>query len=277
MKVEFHDLAERILNRDTNYWGNLGYWQHSQDYSSACSALAAELAKAVQLNHGSHIFDAGFGCGDQLLMWLKEYRVASIQGVNYSRSQTELAKKRLHEQGFQQAADLIEFCSVADMAELKLSQSKDEINTVLALDCAYHFPSRFDFLCKSFTLLRPQGKIALSDIVLADNKASFYQSFILRSMLFLSRIPVQNIVRLARYQKQLAEAGFSQIKVRDISEHVFLPFNNWLTQYKAEQGQEKADSPWAWLKYDVTAKFLSWAYRNNILRYVIVSAEKSSQ
>lgn len=275
MKAEFHDLAEKLLNSDSNYWGNLGYWQHSHEYSAACSALADELALAVQLNQASHIFDAGFGCGDQLLLWLKKYQVASIQGLNYSQSQTELAKKRLKEQGFQQAAKQIQFASVSDMTELTLSQSEDEINTVLALDCAYHFPSRSDFLTKSFKILGPQGKIGLSDLVLADNNASLYQRFILRSMLFLSRIPVKNIVRLEPYQKQLADVGFDQIKVRDISEHVFLPFNNWLIQYKCDEGQAKVDSPWAWLKYDVTAKFLSWAYRKNILRYVIVSAEKN--
>lgn len=275
MPAEFHDLSEKLLNADSYYWGNLGYWQHSSEYSTACSALADQLAVAVQLNPNSHLFDAGFGCGDQLLLWLKKYRVASIQGINYSQSQTELAKKRLQDQDFQQAANQIQFASVADMSELTLTQSEDEINTVLALDCAYHFPSRSDFLTKSFKKLGPQGKIGLSDIVLADNDTDLYQRFILRSMLFLSRIPVKNIVRLEHYQKQLADAGFDQIKVRDISEHVFLPFNNWLVHYKSDEGQSKADSPWAWLKYDVTAKFLSWAYRKNILRYVIVSAEKN--
>jgi cyclopropane fatty-acyl-phospholipid synthase-like methyltransferase len=271
---EFYDLSERLLNSENKYWGNLGYWQFNNDYSSACHALADELALAVQLDETSNIFDAGFGCGDQLLLWLKNYRVNSIQGLNYSKSQTKLAQKRLEKSGFSEAAKKIRYGSVTEMGEQELSHSNDDINKVLALDCAYHFPSRVQFLTSSYQKLNKAGRIGLTDILLSDNQISLLQHFLLRTMLFLSNIPEKNIVTLNTYKNELSAAGFENINIRDISDHVFTPFSDWLHEFKQGEGRLRSKSKLTWLKYEVTAKFLKWAHRNNILRYAIITADK---
>jgi len=271
---EFHDLSEELLNSENQYWGNLGYWKSHNDYSSACSALADELAIAVQLDDTSHVFDAGFGCGDQLLLWLQKYRVNSIQGLNYSESQTRLAKNRLDEFGFSAAAKQISYGSVTDMDKKVTPPSSVGINKILALDCAYHFPSRIQFLTSSHQKLSKSGRIGLTDILLSDSPSSLLQRIILRTMLFLSRIPKKNIVTLNTYKNELAAVGFENVSIRDISDQVFTPFSDWLYEFKKDEGRLRSSSKLTWLKYDVTAKFLSWADRSDILRYAIITADK---
>jgi cyclopropane fatty-acyl-phospholipid synthase-like methyltransferase len=271
---EFYDLSEKLLNSKNQYWGNLGYWQTNNDYSSACRALADELALAVQLNEFSNVFDAGFGSGDQLLLWLKKYKVNSIQGLNYSKSQTALAQKRLDEYGFSQAVNSIKYGSVTEMNEKNFSNAADDINKVVALDCAYHFPSRIQFLTSSYQKLNKGGRIGLTDILVSDSHTSSLQRLALRAMLFLSSIPAKNIVTLNTYKDELSKAGFENISIRDISDHVFTPFSDWLYEFKKGEGALRSKSKLTWLKYDVTAKFLKWAYRNNILRYAIITADK---
>lgn len=276
MTTEFHDLSEKILNTGSSYWGNLGFWKSSSDYSSACCALAEELAKAAQLNQSSNVFDAGFGCGDQLLLWLQKYEINSLQGINFSKSQTHLAQQRLIENGFAKTANNLKAGSVADMDDGSIIHENKNINTVLALDCAYHFPSRIQFFESSYETLAKSGCIGLTDIVLSDKQSSIRQRFILNVMLFLSRIPKNNIVSLDAYKGQLMEVGFENINAIDISDHVFSPFGHWLAQYKKGEGLVRNKSKRVWLKYDVTAKFLQWAHRNDILRYVIITADKTS-
>jgi cyclopropane fatty-acyl-phospholipid synthase-like methyltransferase len=271
---EFHDLSEEFLNSKNQYWGNLGFWQSSNNYSSACSALANELAFAVQLDDASNVFDAGFGCGDQLLLWLKKYQVNSVQGINYSDSQTRIAKKRLVESGFNQFENQISYGSVTDMDEYASSHRSAGINKVLALDCAYHFPSRIQFFNSSYKKLNDSGQLGLTDILLSDNQIPLIQRLVLHTMLFLSRIPKENIVTLDSYRKELSDIGFENICIRDISEQVFTPFSDWLYEFKKGEGRLKSTSKLAWLKYDITAKFLKWADRNNILRYAIITADK---
>lgn len=274
MSQEFHDLSEELLNSENQYWGNLGYWKFNNDYSSACSALADELAIAVQLDDASNVFDAGFGCGDQLLLWLQKYRVNSIQGINYSDSQTRLAQNRLGKSGFSQAVNEISYGSVAEMDEHSSSHLSNGINTVLALDCAYHFPSRTQFFTSSYKKLKGAGRIGLTDILLSDAQVSLFKRFVLRTMLFLSRIPQDNIVTVSTYNKELSDAGFENIIIRDISDQVFTPFSDWLYEFKKGEGRVRSSSKLTWLKYDITAKFLRWADLNNILRYAIITADK---
>ena len=276
MSQEFHDLSEELLNSKNQYWGNLGFWQLNNDYSSACGALADELALAAQLDEASNVFDVGFGSGDQLLLWLDKYHVNSIQGLNLSKSQTQWAQKRLDESGFSEAAKQIECGSITEMGEQEVPHSNDDINKVLALDCAYHFPSRTQFLSASYEKLNKEGRIGLTDILLSDSHTSLLQRFTLRVMLFLSRIPEKNIVTLNIYRKELSEAGFENISIRDISEHVFVPFSDWLHEFKQGEGRLRSTSKLTWLKYDITAHFLKWAYQNKILRYAIITADKAA-
>lgn len=283
--LEFYDLSERLLNSGDAYWGNLGYWQSGDDYSAACEGLAHQLARAVNLNKNSRILDVGFGCGDQLLLWLKDYDVHSLSGINYSTSQTQLAQRRLHQLGYIKSSENIIQGDVAALNN-SLTVKNHEINTVLALDCAYHFPCRRTFFTDSYEILKNSQKrlvdeasdasIGLTDIVLASSSLSWRKRLMLNIMLSLSQIPQKNIVTLAEYKNQLQQAGFDQVVSHDISESVFEPFGDWLRSQKTGAlylaGQRSAR-----IKYKVTTAFLAWAYRNNVLRYVVISAKLSAK
>jgi len=94
-------------------------------------------------------------------------------------------------------------------------------------------------------------------------------------MLGASRIPKDNIVTLTEYKNQLQQAGFDHVTSEDISEFVFEPFSNWLKSSKDAVHKLRGHRS-AGLKYRVTAAFLAWAYRNNVLRYIVISARISS-
>lgn len=285
---EFYDLSERLLNSGDLYWGNLGYWpiinenSKGYDYSTACEALARYLANILGLGSENRIFDAGFGCGDQLLLWLNVYNVEFIGGINYSVIQTELAKSRLEENRILFNTEYLIQGSVGDLKKYTQFYNK-KIDTVVALDCAYHFPSRRAFLEDSYCLLKnnlitlspKKGMIGLTDIVLGEANLTWGKNLLLNIMLGLSRIPRVNIITMDEYRKELGLVGFENVLIEDISEHVFMPFSQWI---KSNRRWIKASSSMtgrrtAWLKYKVTAAFLAWAYKHSVLRYVVVKAE----
>jgi ubiquinone/menaquinone biosynthesis C-methylase UbiE len=285
---EFYNLSERILNTGDLYWGNLGYWQRGSDYSNACAHLARSLAEAVDLDQNSWVFDVGFGCGDQLLLWLREYRVEFLCGINYSVSQTELAQQRLQQAGYKKAANNIHQGNITELdhysdsySDRHLESHTKNINRILALDCAYHFPSRKQFIEDSYRILKVSKnddyskKIGFTDIVLANTASGkalpWGKRILLNTMLRLSQIPQENIITLQEYEQQLQQSGFEQVSSQDISEHVFLPFGDWLVSQE-DRIKKSTDKRSIWLKYKVTSAFLAWAYNNEILRYVIISA-----
>jgi ubiquinone/menaquinone biosynthesis C-methylase UbiE len=277
---EFYDLSERILNSGDHYWGNLGYWQDGCDYSTACEQLARYLACAVELNSECRVLDAGFGCGDQLLLWLKDYHIEFLCGVNYSIIQTELALQRLQQEGYHDAVNNIQRADIAELSNFPQIHSEN-INRVLALDCAYHFSSREKFIEDSYRILtasksdRTNQKIGLTDIVLAEgmtgNRLSWRKRILLNIMLRLSQIPQRNVITLQEYKQQLAQVGFKQIVSQDISEYVFLPFGHWLPSQE-DRIKKTTSKRSVWLKYKITTTFLAWAYKHEVLRYVIINA-----
>lgn len=263
---EFHDLAELALNREGQSWGNLGYWETATEYSDACRALAILLGEQAGLDRQSVVFDAGFGCGDQLLLWLEHFRASQIYGANLSRSQTAFAKNLLAHKGYPEASRAILQGDINDPDIWTAALAREKPSHVLALDCAYHFTSRLEFLGLAHQHLAPMGQLALTDFLLSDqHETGSFRHRLLRWMLKRSHIEETNIVKLDVYRRQLEETGFGEIRVIDISEHVMPAFSTGGTRKPGWSGRTK---------YAVTGRFLKWAYRRSILRYCVISATK---
>lgn len=270
MSGEFHDLSEEALNLESDgrtHWGNLGDWQHAQTYPEACEALADRLASGLRLDGATRLVDVGFGCGDQILHWIQRYGVRHVAGLNLSRSQTGLARRRIAESGHPEVAEGLRQGSVDSLAEWAARTGQSSVDAVVALDCAYHFPSRRSFLRQAAQLLRPGGRIALSDLILARPVLPLHQRALLGVMGHFSRIPPENLVGRDDYVAQWRDAGLDVEAVEDITDHVFQPFGEWLARYRAGLDPDVARRV-DWTKYRATAAFLRWADREQVLRYV---------
>lgn len=88
---------------------------------------------------------------------------------------------------------------------------------VFALDCAYHFDSRRQFLAQVFAHLTPNGRVGLADIC-------FSRSNTVSRILLSGVIPIANNVTVSMYKEQLYELGFDKVEIDDVSEAVFPGF-----------------------------------------------------
>jgi cyclopropane fatty-acyl-phospholipid synthase-like methyltransferase len=282
---EFHDLAELQLNIDpasqsiNSSWGNLGHWQSNDDqpinhYPQACKQLAIEVAHMASLNSDHKLLDTGFGCGDQLLVWLKNFQVKHVQGLNISHSQTLHAQQTLANtelsSAYQYDINMADCCLESSWKKLDLN-----FNRIIALDCIYHFSHKAQYfsLCKKH--LAADGALVVSDLLAVNNQRTLWQSFLLRSICYFSHIPYQNLKTQSQYQAQLNELGLTMTQYKDISDQVFLPFGKWLNQYIPQVKDSLAlPKKTSWLKYQGTAKFLAWGHRRKVFRYCILRIEE---
>ena len=277
MKREFHDLAESALNQESGgatHWGNLGDWRRARTYPDACAALADRVANGVALRASTRLIDVGFGCGDQLLRWIEHHGCLDIAGLNLSQSQTELARRRLVERGHADQAAHLEQGSAQNLDAWAAREGRAPVDAVVALDCAYHFTSRRAFLHAAARMLRPGGRLALTDLVLARRDLPWRARALLLAMSAASRIPGENWVDEATYREHWRQAGFVIDGFDDISGDVFQPFGEWLTRYRASLDPATARGV-NWTKYRATAAFLRWAGRERVLRYVVCSGSRA--
>jgi SAM-dependent methyltransferase len=99
-------------------------------------------------------------------------------------------------------------------------------SAILALDCAYHFRTRKEFLQQSLHRLAPGGRIGLAD--LSFDFPSSKDGWRTRLVSLLGVIPHENIVRPDEYVQMMEDIGFENVKLEDISSDVFPGFFNFL-------------------------------------------------
>lgn len=192
-----------ILNRGFpgSTWGNLGLWTDARTYPQACEALAMRLAEHARLQPGSHVLDAGFGHGDQLLLWKLRYGVGPITGIEIDAEGIESARQK-----------------TASFPDVTLDFDRGPWagrahDHVLALDCAYHFATRRTFFGRAAHALRESGTLALTDLVVASRPG-----WIARLLARACDIPVENLLTEEDYVRALQEAGFEAIRIEPLDD-----------------------------------------------------------
>lgn len=219
--------AHNNLGRDTLYL-NMGYWRGAETYDQACEALALLLADRAGFSSGDRVVDAGFGYGDQDLLWATRYGV-SIAGFNVNGSQVSVARDRAERAG------LGEQIALFARSALDTGLHDRWADRVVALESAFHFPDRRRFFAEAARLLRPGGAIALADLVVKDASSRRIVDRVGRAVAGrFWQIPRENLVTAETYQRQLEEAGFTEVVVEPVSEHVFAPFGAYARRRQAD-------------------------------------------
>lgn len=264
-RLKRFDLSDELLNLTPthSHWGNLGFWENTDDYSQACRQLAQKVGDAAQLNQQSDLLDVGFGCGDQLILWKDHYQVNTISGVNTSQAQVGLAQKKLRK------ADINAFLHHYDHRAIE-NQSDRCFSHVLSVDAAYFFDERELWFKQAHRVLKPEGKLIVTDLLMPNQPKDLLQEFIMRCLLWLCGIPKDNVITVDAYIKQLEAAGFNNIHTEDISAEVMDGFAQWLPKYR-QQFEGIKDFP-IWQKYLATSRILSWLRKHDLLRCYLVSS-----
>ena len=285
---DFYDLEDLQLNIDPisnqrlTSWGNLGYWKQNRSdeitkltYPKACEQLAIQLAQCATLDQlpDTHVvLDTGFGCGDQLAVWHAQYSVNCLYGINYSQSQTEFALHALNKAGIAgftlKQGDCCEASSWHDIPK--------PIDRIIALDCVYHFQNKPQYLNHCAKYLASDGVLAISDLQLTKPLTNPLHKLMLRLICKLSHIPFSNLMTQEDASADLLIRGLKLDQVKDVTDAVFLPFGDWLSEHiKLVKNVGVTDQKLSWFKYESTAKFLRWAYRHQILSYRLLQIRKA--
>ncbi|CAM3420266.1 SAM-dependent methyltransferase [Parendozoicomonas haliclonae] len=260
---EFHSLDDFVLNiQRESSWANLGYWKNSTQYPDAARHLATLLGNQLGLSPEHNVLDVGYGCGDQILLWKNDYRVASVVGYNNSTIQTQYSMSLCKGLG-----DVI----LLNKSAMDID-SRDNFHRVIALDCAYHFPSRLVFLQKAHKAMVTDGQIGLVDMIFRFDKATLAEKLFMRLIFKISHMPSENLWDEATYRAHLSDTNFKVIDFHSIGEWVFLPFQSFIHQHHQSFHSMTRDK--VWRKFLAASRVLSWMYKKQYIDMVVVTATK---
>lgn len=208
---------------------NLGYWRDARDIDAASRALAMLVGEHANLGPGDTLLDVGFGFADQDILWAETLRPARIIGLNITASQVEIARQRVTDLGLDDCIDL-RHGSATDMA-----LASESVDTVIALECAFHFRDRERFFQEAWRVLRPGGRLVMADILPMPRVSGWIkrlqQRLSWRLVASKFAIPPENAYTCPTYHAMLATQGFEQIRIESIRERVYPPLHQYLARH----------------------------------------------
>jgi ubiquinone/menaquinone biosynthesis C-methylase UbiE len=218
-------IGTQNLYGEESLFINFGYWKNNPTTMDEASRDLARLAgRSADFNASDTVVDCGPGYGDQDILWVNEFGVKAITGVNIATEQIAISAHRVEEAGL---ADRIQYVH-ASATDLPFED--ESCTKVVALESAFHFPSRVDFFSEALRILKPGGRLVTADIV---PKKTFLNTRHRREVARLgwrgaSPKAVRRSVNVEDYRDLLLDIGFAEAETRSIARDVFRPLAKFL-------------------------------------------------
>jgi microcystin synthetase protein McyJ len=247
-------------------WLNIGYWKAARTYPEACVAMVELLGTRAGLQATDEVLDVGVGFAEQDFVLVDRFRLSHITGIDITPVHVEKGRERVATRGW------------ADRIDIRLGSATamefpdESFDKVLALECAFNFDTREDFMREAFRVLKPGGIIALADMLpYPGHKRSRRKAFARR----YAHIPEANFYDRDEYPRHLMAAGFHDVSVESIRSDVY----PGMAQYarKRVEGKKTIDEVVVDITDDDRARCRGvelWERSSGLGDYVIATARK---
>lgn len=213
--ADFYDESSRLLNEVTGGSLHFGYWEpHAPQISmmAAADQLTDMMIKRIGVGPGDTVLDVGCGTGGPAVRLVRATG-ARVVGITISPDQFAQATE------FAAAAGLSDRMTFACADAMDVPFPAESFDAVWLFESIFHMPNRLEPLRQAARVLRPGGRLSLTDVL---HRTSGDEPAVSGDDLPFASLFGESMT-IDRYPALLTEAGLLPVEVKDITEQTVVP------------------------------------------------------
>ncbi len=197
-----------IIGRNQHY----GFWHpETKTYKEAAENQMQEIISKADITGASVVLDAGCGVGGPMVFIAKETG-CSVYGVTLSDREVTRADRLIKKESL---SDRV-FVALEDYTNL--SYPDNFFDVVYAIESVCHAVPKGDFFKEAIRVLKPSGKLVISDGFRKRDPINKMEEKIIRT--FMYGYELKEIVKSQTYEEEAKKAGFTDVAIENKIEHV---------------------------------------------------------
>lgn len=251
-----NDLSSKTLF--SGHFINFGYWKEftpgtriSVDERTESQAnLYRAVLRRLDVDRTDVVLEVGCGIGVGAALSLREFEPSTIHALDLSPDQLDRARRVNAETVAEQPNRLV----FRHGSALALPYPDEKFNKCYSVEAAQHFEDLARFATEAHRVLKPSGRLAVTTFFTPPEAAVE----LLRRLIETIDNGIDVIAPIDSFRNDLLKAGFGDVRVECIGEHVWHGFDAWMeqTEFKDSWGRN-------WLK----------AYNQGLIDYYLVTAD----